>query len=266
MVSLNVSPEKAIKLLKDRILAIEKIRKNPSGVDYGDALRWSQTNFTVIQEIYGVESNQLKILQKVELPRYSGNISADIQNEVNLHHAVLLSFIDDLRIIQNNPEFISPSIEKTPLVIQDSVKKFKADFPNPKKVAFIMMEFGDTQEFTDILISIRKTLAENGIIGLRADDRTYHDDVYYNILTYLHGCLFGIAVFERISNESFNPNVSLEVGYLLSLNKPICLLKEKSLKTLPSDLVGKLYREFDIKNCDVSIESVLKRWLDDKGL
>jgi hypothetical protein len=156
--------------------------------------------------------------------------------------------------------------ESYPIEIQKSLKNFKADFPDPKKVAFIIMQFGETQEHTNILISIRKTLAENGLTGIRADDKTYHDDKLNNILTYLHGCGFGIAVFETITDQSFNPNISLESGYLMGLHKPICLLKEKSLKTLPSDLVGRLYKEFSIEQCDISISNVLRNWLEDRDL
>jgi hypothetical protein len=153
-----------------------------------------------------------------------------------------------------------------PNEIKESLKKFQDDFPEPKKVGFIMMQFGETQEHTDILTATRKTLAENGLHGVRADDREYHDDKYYNILTYLQGCGFGIAVFEMISEKSFNPNVSLEIGYLLGLNKSVCLLKERKLKTLPSDLVGRLYREFSIENCEISISNQITNWLDDRHL
>lgn len=156
--------------------------------------------------------------------------------------------------------------DKIPIEIQESLKKFKEDHPDHKKVGFIMMQFGKTDRHTNILIAIRKTLAENGLIGLRADEKSYHDDNYYNILTYLYGCGYGVAVFEIITKPQFNPNISLEVGYLLGLNKPVCLLKKKSLKALHSDLVGKLYRVFDIENCDNSILMELSNWLFDKGL
>ena len=153
-----------------------------------------------------------------------------------------------------------------PIEINESLKKFKDEYPNSQKIAFIMMQFGKSESHKDILKSIRDTLFQNGCIGLRADDKEYHNDVYYNILTYIYGCGFGIAVFDIIDEKSFNPNVSLEVGYLLALRKQVCLLKEKSLKTLQSDLVGKLYREFSIDNCDISIGNELNNWLDDKGL
>ncbi|MFA4859594.1 hypothetical protein [Methanoregula sp.] len=186
-------------------------------------------------------------------------------------------------ILQTKPPSLVPGKEKNaisveehsiqniskvhiPHEIQESLKKFKLDHPDPKKVAFIMMQFGNTQDHTNILSALRKSLAESGLKGLRADDKAYHSDTYFNILTYLHGCGFGIAVFEIISQESFNPNVSLEVGYLLGLDKPICLLKEENLETLPSDLVGKLYREFTIKNCNISVGNSVKKWLNDWGL
>jgi hypothetical protein len=153
-----------------------------------------------------------------------------------------------------------------PFEITQSLQNFKNDHPESKKIAFIMMQFGESHKHRDILIAIRATLAHHDIIAHRADDKQYHDEVYYNILTYMHGCDFGIAVFDKIENESFNPNVSLEVGYMLALNKQVCLLKEKSLKALHTDLVGKHYRIFNINICDSSIDFEISQWLSDKGL
>lgn len=84
-------------------------------------------------------------------------------------------------------------------------------------------------------------------MAIRADDKQYHDDddLFSNILTYIHGCGFGIAVFERIEIDELNPNVALEVGYMVALGKSICFLKDNTLRTLHADLVGKLYRVFD---------------------
>ena len=62
--------------------------------------------------------------------------------------------------------------------------------------------------------AIQSTLGTFGIAALRADDKEYHDDLLPNVLTYIYGCRFGIAVFERLEAEDFNPNVSLEVGYM----------------------------------------------------
>ena len=87
-----------------------------------------------------------------------------------------------------------------------------------------------------------------------------------NILTYIYGCEFGIAVFERIETDEFNPNVSLEVGYMLALRKSVRLLKDKTLETLHTDLVGKLYRPFDPQDISDTVSKELMKWLSDKDI
>jgi nucleoside 2-deoxyribosyltransferase len=129
-----------------------------------------------------------------------------------------------------------------------------------------MMRFGNTKVHTNIIECIREKLLEYSIVAMRADDKQYHDDLYYNILTYMYGCDFGISIFERIESDDFNPNVSLEVGYMLGLRKDVCFLKDKSLRKLPSDLVGRLYKEFDTLNVKESVSSELEKWLKDKNI
>jgi len=153
-----------------------------------------------------------------------------------------------------------------PVEIQESLARFKDDYPDSGKVAFIMMQFGRTKAHADIEKAIRSALDSHGLIGVKADDKQYHDDLFPNVLTYLHGCGFGIAVFERIEAEEFNPNVALEVGYMFALRKPVCLLKDRTLKTLPTDLVGKLYKAFDPQDPLKTIPSQISQWLADKGI
>ena len=78
-----------------------------------------------------------------------------------------------------------------------------------------------------LLIVFKKTLAKHNITALRADDKQYMDDLFPNVRVYLHGSDFGIAIFDRIIQDDFNPNVSLEVGYMLGMGKNILLLKIK---------------------------------------
>lgn len=153
-----------------------------------------------------------------------------------------------------------------PNEILDSIKKFQIDYPDVSRTAFIMMKFGSTPAHKRIYESIKNVLASVGITAIRADEKQYHDDLFPNILTYIYGCKFGIAVFERIEAEDFNPNVSLEVGYVMALKKPVCLIKDKTLKTLHTDLVGKLYREFDPYDPENTISKPLLQWINDKDL
>jgi hypothetical protein len=152
----------------------------------------------------------------------------------------------------------------TPSEIHRSMEAFYADYPQNDSTAFIMMRFGTTAAHQKITQAIQTCLRRFNVIALRADDKEYHSDLFYNILTYIHGCKFGIAVFERIEGDEFNPNVSLEVGYMLALAKPVCLMKDKTLKTMPVDLMGKMYRSFDPQNPIKSIPPVLLKWCQDQ--
>lgn len=161
---------------------------------------------------------------------------------------------------------ISNLASEFPPELLESIKKFKADYPDPKKTAFIMMRFGTTKAHNEIVQSIRAELEKLGVKALRADDKDYHDDLFWNILTYVYGCGFGVAVFERIEQEEFNPNIALEVGYMMALRKPVLLLKDKTLKNLNTDLIGKLYKIFDPQSISESIAPQLQRWMKDKEL
>jgi hypothetical protein len=158
------------------------------------------------------------------------------------------------------------STHTVPPELTNSLARFQSDYPDPSRVAFIMMQFGKTRMHMEITQAIRDTLASYGIAGLRADDKEYHEDLFPNVQTYIHGCNFGVAVFERLQGDEFNPNVALEVGYMRALRKPLCLLRDSTVKTLPTDLVGKLYKTFDTQNAATSIPQVLTKWMEDHDM
>lgn len=156
-------------------------------------------------------------------------------------------------------------LHHAPGEISSSLERFRCDYPDPTRLAFIMMQFGATKAHQQILSSVRSSLQTHGFIALRADDKEYHDDLFFNILTYIYGCRFGIAIFERIEDNSFNPNVSLEVGYMTGIGKPVCYLKDKTLPSLQTDLIGKLYRQFDSFDPQSTIEPSLTQWMRDRA-
>jgi hypothetical protein len=157
------------------------------------------------------------------------------------------------------------NVQRPPVEITESLARFRLDFPDSTRLAFVMMQFSKSPAHQKILSGVRTALDPHGLVALRADDKQYHDDLCFNILTYIYGSRFGIAVFERIEAEAFNPNVSLEVGYMLALGKSVCFLKDRTLRTLHTDLVGKLYRSFDPQNPEESIPPELFAWMDQKG-
>ncbi len=152
-----------------------------------------------------------------------------------------------------------------PVEVKDSLAHFRRDYLN-RRTAFVMMKFGQTDSHDPILEGIRDCLGQYEIVAVRADEKEYHSDLFFNIQTYLYACSFGIAVFERLESEDFNPNVSLEVGYLMGLGKPVCLLKDRTLRSLQADLTGKLHKSFDPQNPIGSIPPVLTHWMLDRGL
>lgn len=165
--------------------------------------------------------------------------------------------------IDPNESFIYSTGDRIEYIsdIKDSLSKFKFDYPNNKTCAFLMMKFEDSSIQANIVQNLKEIFKKHGLILLRADDKHYSDDLLANIQTYMHGCYFGVAIFERINSEYFNPNVSLEVGYMMALQKPIMFLKDKTLKSLHTDLIGKLYVEFDFQNLNQTLEKSTTKWL-----
>jgi hypothetical protein len=172
-------------------------------------------------------------------------------------------------VVNTASQPIQPSIsaEETgaPVEISESLARFRRDHPDPSKTAFIMMSFVKTDAHEQIVSALKEVLESHGLTGLRADDKEYHPHLVLNINTYMHGCGLGVAMFERIETDNFNPNVALEVGYMLALKKNVCLLKDRTLKSLHVDLFGMLYREFDTQHIKETIAHSLSGWLGDKG-
>jgi protein-tyrosine-phosphatase len=53
---------------------------------------------------------------------------------------------------------------------------------------------------------------------------------------------------------------------MLAHQKKLLLLKEQNLKSLPSDVTGHLYREFDAFNIENSVKYAVHSWLRDVGI
>ena len=184
------------------------------------------------------------------------NLEGKIIEETILKFSI---FKADLYLLKSNNIIISDELTL-------SLKRFRKDNPEPEKCGFLMMKFEDTKIQKKILKTLKKHLSEKGIKLLRADEKWYDDDLFENIKTYMQGCSFGIALFDRINTDEFNPNVSLEIGYMMALNKPVLLLKDKTLKSLQTDLVGKLYYQFDFQYPEKTIPIVLDKWMSDKEI
>lgn len=147
------------------------------------------------------------------------------------------------------------------LEVSPYLDRFRLDHPDPNKCAFLAMKFEKTRLHNEIVQAVRDACGRHGIQVLRADDKRYASQLWLNVQTYMHGCNWGIAVFERLTDNDFNPNVSLEIGYMISQGKHVCLLKDSTLPALQTDLMGHLYDEFDTQNPSESIPPVMDKWI-----
>ncbi|HWQ93039.1 MAG TPA: hypothetical protein VN673_15285 [Clostridia bacterium] len=161
---------------------------------------------------------------------------------------------------------VSELAQPHPPEISMSLDRLRERYPDPKKLGFLMMRFTAGKPFSKIVEVLQETGKKLGLDIVRADQHEFHADLWGNVRTYLHGCGFGVAVYERIETNEPNANIGLEVGYMLAMNKPVLLLKDKTLETTQSDLAGKLYRQFDPYDPEATLPPMLKKWLEDYGI
>lgn len=161
---------------------------------------------------------------------------------------------------------VSTLAQPHPPEIAMSLDRLRTKYPDPKKLGFLVMRFTAAKPFARIVEIIKETAAKFGVVVVRADENEFHADLWGNVRTHLHGCGFGIAVYERIETDEPNANVGLEVGYLMAMNKPVLLLKDKTVQTLQADLAGKLYKEFDPHDPEATVPDQLNKWLENNGI
>lgn len=221
------------------------------------------------EEINAKEINQILETIRNRLRRQKTNIIWGTRKNESLYRGVTVKCIF-AGYYENNTQPLSEAeniqvSRQIPTYLVESVNKIKSDYPG-KKIAFLIMRFGQGGEYDRIVSTIKTELAKKNIAVLRADDKEYHENLLYNILSYIYASDFGIAVFERIRDEIVNPNITFEVGYMMAINKPVCLLKEKTMQRLHTDIIGMLYREFDLADLQSTLKSSLHKWISDKEL
>ncbi len=150
--------------------------------------------------------------------------------------------------------------------ISVSLDRLRERYPNYSRCGFLIMRFGELKPYRRIIEAITETAQQHGLSILRADAHEFHADLLWNVKTYLHGCSFGIAVYDRIHTNEGNANVAFEAGYMMAMNKPVLLLKDETLPSLQTDLAGKLYKPFDPHEPETTIPPQLETWLQDYGI
>lgn len=143
-----------------------------------------------------------------------------------------------------------------------SLSVFLDDHAEPSRNVFVMMRFDGTPQLAAIMRAIRDELATHGYAGVRADDRDYTGELWSNVQVYMHGCTLGIAVFEDIDVRTHNPNVALELGYMIGRQRRCLILKEQRLPQMPTDVVHRLYKPFDAFDIEQTVRNQVRTWVE----
>jgi hypothetical protein len=143
------------------------------------------------------------------------------------------------------------------LSIEDFIKKYPYD-----KNVFLMMKYRDSNKHIGDII---KSAVEN--VGLKiwlAADVRITDELATNVVSCLLCCKYGIALFDEPEDaQHINPNVAYELGMLHLLDRQCLILKSSNIQ-IQSDLLAKLYVQYDpIKPGEII--SLTKKWLLEVG-
>jgi protein-tyrosine-phosphatase len=132
---------------------------------------------------------------------------------------------------------------------------------------FLMTRFRKTAHHDEIVNAVAQAVRAFGLEFIKADDPNFAaPGLWQRVEFCMKACAYGIAVFETINEPDFNPNVSLELGYMLALNRKCLLLKEKQIKGLMTDLGGFYFKEFDSDDINATILGQVSTWLQEVGV
>jgi hypothetical protein len=212
---------------------------------------------------------------ELELSRYAAQISREREQPVECALEIPLRSLDEplareptlSRLTREHLAQLEDSMLLSrlgdlegPSLLEPALRRFLADHPNPDRTVFVMTRFAETQQQIEIASAIREALARAGYDAVRADDRAYIDELWSNIQVYITGSRVGVAVFEEIERNQFNPHIALELGYMLAARRRCLMLKEQRLERPPTDVIGRLYGSFDMFNISATVGEQVSRW------
>jgi len=97
-----------------------------------------------------------------------------------------------------------------------------------------------------------------------ASDRAIDDDLWTNVAAHMWASRYGIAFFEDLAKpkRGVNYNLTIEVGAMLMTGRRCALLKDSSIESLPTDLVGRIYKPVVLRD-PTTVEKALHAWIRD---
>ena len=99
-----------------------------------------------------------------------------------------------------------------------------------RKVGFLIRKFEERNDRATLVNTVRDTFRLRGLTIVDANEKTLNPEAWGNVKEFLDHCTFGVVIIDNLSptTAGFNPNVFLEIGYLLALKKSIFILIQNS--------------------------------------
>ncbi|MGH2828622.1 MAG: hypothetical protein ACRDKF_16805 [Actinomycetota bacterium] len=196
------------------------------------------------------KADSLKLISEIDLVALEAEMATDASSDFG----------------HTTHPLIPPALAPPELI--DKLREFADEYSFDLSV-FGMTRFPDEQEDekgpdpVQSALDVAKDVCEkHGLKFHLADDQAFSDDLWTNVAGHMWASRYGIAFFENRRERGVNYNLTMEVGSMLMTGRRCALLKDTSVKTLPTDLVGKIYKKIDLNDLD-SVAKQLHSWIRD---
>lgn len=155
---------------------------------------------------------------------------------------------------------VPPTLAPPAIVVP--VTKFTETYPFDLNV-FGMTRFPDESGGDPVehaLSAARAELERHGLNFHLASDRAMSDDLWTNVAAHMWASRYGIAFFEDRRGRGLNYNLTIEVGGMVMSGRRCLLLKDNSIKAMPTDLVGMIYKSVDLDDPG-TVTSAVSDWV-----
>ncbi len=157
--------------------------------------------------------------------------------------------------------------ELAPLQWVRPIMRLLDQFPFERNV-FCMTRFPDKPEdelpdpIRTAIATTRQALAAHGLTMLLASDRAADDDLFGNVAAHMWASQYGVGLFEDRIGRSLNYNLVIEVGAMVMTGRRCAMLKDVTAPSMPTDLVGRIYKDVDFDSA-TSVTGAVHSWLAD---
>ncbi len=165
------------------------------------------------------------------------------------------------RVFDEIPDLPDEFIPNSLLGWKSKIKDFLKKSPFDQNV-FVMIRYAD--QTSKLLESVKQSINNFDVGGRKmnpivAKENKISDDLY-NPIACLLCCRYGVAVFDSVSAKpKFNPNVAYELGMMHFLKRECLILKDTKIKSMPSDILHKIYEPFKtLPEAEKSIDNWLR--------